>query len=354
MPILRRDRSGRRRLALSAAVAALLLAAGAPALADYDDGQAAFDRREYRSALVELEPLAEQGDGRAQRLVGLIYRDGLGVPRDLVLAYAWLHVAAGNGEPQAASARDEMSWRLSPSEIDEGMRLARDWRPGAAMGGQRAPRRTYDVGSYKPSIAGYDTGSRALDRTEAMDLQWHLAVRGYDPGPADGVVGPRTRAAIQQYQMDAGLPADGRATMALLDHLQFTDPPVRNTRVVGNAPRYPQGSSGGGPEYEDLPPIEENGDTAGMDWPEAEAEARGAVPPAPTGNELHGIYVMTIERELEMRGYDPGPVDGFLDRQTQQAIRRYQADYGLPATGEIGLELVNHLRIITAGGGSAI
>jgi peptidoglycan hydrolase-like protein with peptidoglycan-binding domain len=198
---------------------------------------------------------------------------------------------------------------------------------------------------------GYRTDSRALNRTETMDLQWNLAVHGYDPGPADGVAGPRTRAAIEQYQIDAQLPVDGRASAALLDHLQYTDPPVRNARVAGASPQYPAGNNGT-PEYEELPPMQDdNSDTVGVYSPPDSAAYPGATPPNTQEIvKLHAVYVETIERELQARGYTVGPVDGFLDRGTQQAITRYQRDNGLEPSGEVSLELVNHLRLITAYG----
>jgi peptidoglycan hydrolase-like protein with peptidoglycan-binding domain len=351
-----RPQRSRRQQMLLAAVAALMIGLGGNAQAGYSDGQAAFERRDYRTALYELEPLAAQGDGRAQYLVGIIYRDGLGVQPDYVTAYAWLHVAAARGQPQAASARDGMSWRLTPSEIDEAQRLAREWRPGTAIATRTPPRNYNTGGTYDPNgndaaDNGYRTDSRALNRTETMDLQWNLAVHGYDPGPADGVAGPRTRAAIEQYQIDAQLPVDGRASAALLDHLQYTDPPVRNARVAGGSPQYPA-SNNGTPEYEELPPMQDdNSDTVGVYSPPDSAAYPGATPPNTQEIvKLHAVYVETIERELQARGYTVGPVDGFLDRETQQAITRYQRDNGLEPSGEVSLELVNHLRLITAYG----
>lgn len=352
-----RSQRSRRQQMLLAAVAALMIGLGGNARADYSDGQAAFERQDYATALYELQPLAAQGDGRAQYLVGIIYRDGLGVQPDYVTAYAWLHVAAARGQPQAASARDGMSWRLTPSEIDEAQRLAREWRPGTAIATRTPPRNyntggTYDPNGYGVANNGYQADSRALNRTEVMDLQWNLAVHGYDPGPADGVAGPRTRAAIEQYQIDAQLPVDGRASAALLDHLQYTDPPVRNARVADASPQYPPVNNGA-PEYEELPPIQddENGDTAGIYGPPDSEAYPGATPPNTQEIvKLHAVYVETIERELQARGYAVGPVDGFLDRETQQAITRYQRDNGLEPSGEVSLELVNHLRLITAYG----
>jgi peptidoglycan hydrolase-like protein with peptidoglycan-binding domain len=40
-------------------------------------------------------------------------------------------------------------------------------------------------------------------------LQSTLEARGYDPGPVDGDFGPRTEAAVKEYQEAHGLTADG-------------------------------------------------------------------------------------------------------------------------------------------------
>lgn len=59
-----------------------------------------------------------------------------------------------------------------------------------------------------------------LSRDDKRVLQNALVARGYDPGPVDGVVGSRTRAALRAWQKAAGLPADGFATLALLARLR--------------------------------------------------------------------------------------------------------------------------------------
>ena len=43
--------------------------------------------------------------------------------------------------------------------------------------------------------------------------------------------------------------------------------------------------------------------------------------------------VLQAQTELQARGYDPGPLDGFMGRRTQQALRRFQEDTGKPVTG---------------------
>ncbi len=48
-----------KRLALAVA---LLIGLATPSQADYQDGQAAYSRGDYATALQEFKPLAEQGD----------------------------------------------------------------------------------------------------------------------------------------------------------------------------------------------------------------------------------------------------------------------------------------------------
>lgn len=59
-----------------------------------------------------------------------------------------------------------------------------------------------------------------LSRTDKQDLQRLLARRGYDPGGVDGIVGPRTRAALRAYQKEIGEPHDGFPTQELLTKLR--------------------------------------------------------------------------------------------------------------------------------------
>lgn len=51
-------------------------------------------------------------------------------------------------------------------------------------------------------------------------IQSGLAQLGFDPGPADGKAGPKTRAAIREYQTRHQLAVDGQPTDALWAHIQ--------------------------------------------------------------------------------------------------------------------------------------
>lgn len=59
-----------------------------------------------------------------------------------------------------------------------------------------------------------------LTRTERQELQVHLARAGYDIGVPDGVLGPKTRAAIRDYQAARGIIPDGFPSGSVLARLR--------------------------------------------------------------------------------------------------------------------------------------
>ncbi|WPY93478.1 lytic murein transglycosylase [Limimaricola variabilis] len=67
----------------------------------------------------------------------------------------------------------------------------------------------YDAGNPAPGLSG----------EEMVRLQERLQARGHDVGGADGILGEKTREAVQAEQIRLGLPADAWPTRALLDAL---------------------------------------------------------------------------------------------------------------------------------------
>jgi peptidoglycan hydrolase-like protein with peptidoglycan-binding domain len=352
--------SARLALALAVGIALFGVAAGRPARADFHDGLTAFQNKDFPTALKELQPLARQGDARAQRIVGILYRDGLAVPQDFVQAHMWFNLAAAAGETDAANERDDLVRRMTPDQVAEAQHLAAAWQPeGAATApaagpqpqgeappqtatAEAPPPESPAIGA--PAAPAAETGP--MSDTQITDLQWQLAVHGYDPGPADGAVGPRTRAAIQFYQTDAGLPVDGEPSLALLDHLQFSNPPVRNQRPAESAEAAPAAPPQQLPQAWTPPTSAPSEPPPG--WTPPGAAPMTAAPAEDSGLAgLMRIYTLTVQQTLAEKGYRPGPADGVLGPQTRLAIRKYQQDYHLPVTGEVSLELVNHLRLIS-------
>lgn len=79
-------------------------------------------------------------------------------------------------------------------------------------------RNTVATSQPSPAAATPATTSGATS-SEVRDIQTGLARLGYDPGPADGVAGPRTREAIRQYQQVNGLAMTGDASPQLAARL---------------------------------------------------------------------------------------------------------------------------------------
>jgi membrane-bound lytic murein transglycosylase B len=72
-----------------------------------------------------------------------------------------------------------------------------------------------------PQIAnGRDAEHDPLSREEAKELQRLLNLLGFDAGPEDGLLGPRTSSAIQAFQNEHSLPPDGYPSPALLKRLR--------------------------------------------------------------------------------------------------------------------------------------
>jgi TPR repeat protein len=50
-----------------------------------------------------------------------------GVPLNVVLAHMWFNLAAAQGSADAANFRDEIAADMSPEQVAEAQRLAKEW-----------------------------------------------------------------------------------------------------------------------------------------------------------------------------------------------------------------------------------
>ena len=71
-----------------------------------------------------------------------------------------------------------------------------------------------------PFLQPWPRDERVLTLDERFEMQQLLARRGFDGGEADGLLGPRTRVAIRNYQASIGVVPDGFASSDLLDRLR--------------------------------------------------------------------------------------------------------------------------------------
>ena len=94
--------------------------------ADFQKGLTAAQRGDFATALREWEPLAEQGNARAQSNLGAMYAFGDGVPKDYVYAHMWGNIAAANGNELGGELRDAFEKKMTPADISTAQRLARE------------------------------------------------------------------------------------------------------------------------------------------------------------------------------------------------------------------------------------
>ena len=152
-------------------------------------------------------------------------------------------------------------------------------------------------------------GTRESDRHSAATirrLQHSLMQGGYNIDAADGVWGPRTAAAVREFQRVKGLPVTGRADSQTLAALGVSA----------------DGAAGGMP----APPVRQ--------W---------------TPRDLGRDTVLAIQRALDQLGMKVGPVDGVWRERTTTAISNLQRARGMPASGELDAYTLTLLGLLPVG-----
>lgn len=95
-------KSPARKHAIRLAAAALIaLSAGIAAAADFAAGMRAHLEKKYSESRRIFDALAQGGDAQAQFMMGTIYEQGLGVPKDLAAAARWYRKSAEAGNASA-------------------------------------------------------------------------------------------------------------------------------------------------------------------------------------------------------------------------------------------------------------
>jgi TPR repeat protein len=83
--------------------------------------------QDYAEALKWFRLSADQGNPDGQGALGSMYYMGRGVPQDYVLAHMWFNLSAARGGSPAR--RDSKLHQMTPEQIAEAQRLAREWKP---------------------------------------------------------------------------------------------------------------------------------------------------------------------------------------------------------------------------------
>ena len=109
-------------------IVVLIVSSAVPAVAaPFEEAQAAYEKADYTTAVAWYRKAAEQGDAGGQYSLGLMYFDGHGVPQDFAQAHMWFNLAAAQGDAEAAKSRDRVAARMTPAQLAEVQKLAREW-----------------------------------------------------------------------------------------------------------------------------------------------------------------------------------------------------------------------------------
>lgn len=183
-----------------------------------------------------------------------------------------------------------------------------------ALAGPAAAQQTYGTSSG----SSQDYGRAAQGGHSVADVQRALSRAGYDPGPADGIIGPGTRRAIASFQADMGLPATGETDGATLAALE-------RRGLLAAAPSQPSWGGSSGQQT--------------AQWPRESATTSTQTSWTGTPRE-----VVDLQRALTDAGYYRGPLHGTLDGSTRYAVANLQQDLGQEATGQPGPAVIEALR----------
>lgn len=131
-------------------------------------------------------------------------------------------------------------------------------------------------------------------RPETLALQTQLRAAGFDPGPADGIFGNRTKAALVQLQTGCLLAKEFDGS---LNDGVYT---VNNSAAVG-APT-------------------ETANASAKTQPSDAQPAEGAAQLSEPQEEIR-----ILQLRLRDAGFDPGPFDGVMGPKTRLALEQYEA-----------------------------
>jgi murein DD-endopeptidase MepM/ murein hydrolase activator NlpD len=175
---------------------------------------------------------------------------------------------------------------------------------------------------YMVRIQHAAAGSGQPGKAQIRQAQRRLHQAGFDPGPLDGLLGRRTRAALRNYQTYRGLPVTGEPDPATLTALQVTEPGTEAGDGLYSIYLYLQGP----------PPVAEGQHVSGGRTVIGRVGSTGAAEACYTHFEMRRFPT----RYLQNRTWnDPRDIYGRNSRDAAQLLRQYwvepEAYLGRPA-----------------------
>ena len=171
---------------------------------------------DMEAALSWFKQAAEFGVKDSQFNLGILYGRGMGVPQNLGESYKWFAIAAKTGDKDAAAKRDEVAGKMEAADLAAVQDRMNAW---AAKPVNEANNRVTVPEGWR----GKTSAANKLNSPQAMlkKAQMLLNQRGFSVGTPDGLMGPKTKNAIKEFQRNAGIPVTGKVDQRLLQALDI-------------------------------------------------------------------------------------------------------------------------------------
>ncbi|GLQ17571.1 peptidoglycan-binding protein [Maritalea porphyrae] len=165
--------------------------------------------RDFSAAARWFEEAAKRGVLDSQFNLGMLYARGLGVGQDFAQSFKWFSIAAANGDKDAQKARDDVARSLDPAQMSDIKQELAAWQPTKIdLPSNFAPIGTWDK--------NFNPGPEIDQREVVLGVQIALSKLGFQLGTPDGVMGPKTRDAIRQFERQLGMSEIGQINPRLL------------------------------------------------------------------------------------------------------------------------------------------
>lgn len=177
-------------------------------------------KADFAKAGLWFRKAAELGLADSQYNLAILHDRGLGVSKDRLKAYFWFQIAGSQGDRDAKARADIIEKRMSADEIAQTKLLISNWRPSTLNQSANEVALPADGWQRPARAAQMTTGSPITKKQLTILAQGYLTRLGFNPGPADGVLGAQTRQAIEKFQQRHQLPVSGNINADLVNKLK--------------------------------------------------------------------------------------------------------------------------------------
>lgn len=171
------------------------------------------------TAVQWFQKAAQLGIKDSQFNLGILYGQGMGVPQNLIESYKWFALAAKTGDSDASKKRDEVANAMDPDDLDFARKEVNNWAPSKLK--ESVNRVAVPEEWRGASVSQKSAAKPAQNSASIMKAQDMLNQRGFNVGEPDGLIGPKTKRAIMEFQKSAGIPITGKVDEKLLEALDL-------------------------------------------------------------------------------------------------------------------------------------